>query len=362
MTTDTPATVRVAGLTRVFGEGGHAARALDGVDLNIAGGEFFTLLGPSGCGKTTLLRLIAGLETPSAGTIHIDGRDVTALGPDRRPVNTVFQHYALFPHLSVTDNIGFGLRMLGWSRSERASRVEEMLALVRLEDLAARRPDALSGGQQQRVALARALAPAPRVLLLDEPLSALDVKLRRGMQDELKRLQRETRVTCVFVTHDQDEALALSDRVAVLRDGRVLQVDTPIGLYESPVDRVVADFVGDANFLDVEVMETSGSRATVRVAGALVAMATVTDTANARPGDRATAMVRPERVQVGACADAALAATVEDARFEGSMTRLRLRLDDGAEVIARVAATQASCAGERVGLTLADGALRMLAK
>ncbi len=360
MTTDTPATVRVAGLTRVFGDGGHAVRALDNVDLQVKGGEFFTLLGPSGCGKSTLLRLLAGLERPTAGTVHIDGRDVTALGPDRRPVNTVFQQYALFPHLSVADNIGFGLRMLGWSRSDRAARVDEMLALIQLEGLAARRPDALSGGQQQRVALARALAPAPRVLLLDEPLSALDVKLRREMQDELKRLQRETHVTCVFVTHDQDEALALSDRVAVMREGRICQVDTPAGLYEAPADAAVASFVGDASFLEVELLDTADGQATVRLPGGSVVRAVLAAGGTARGGDRVTAMVRPERVQVGAPGDGALEATVEEARYEGGTTRLRLCLDDGTTLFARAGAAPAWQPGARVGVTLPDGALRVL--
>ncbi|HTR83996.1 MAG TPA: ATP-binding cassette domain-containing protein, partial [Reyranella sp.] len=201
--------------------------ALKEVSLRIDGNEFFTLLGPSGCGKTTLLRLIGGFEMPSTGAIRIDDLDVAALPPQKRPVNTVFQSYALFPHMTVAGNVAFGLEMCGWKKADIDARVKEALALVRLDGFATRKPTQLSGGQQQRVALARALAPKPKVLLLDEPLSALDLKLRKEMQTELKRLQRETGITFVLVTHDQEEALAMSDRIAVMRDGLVLQVGTP---------------------------------------------------------------------------------------------------------------------------------------
>ena len=219
-------------------------RALNDVSLEIYDNEFFTLLGPSGCGKTTLLRLIAGFEAPTTGAIRIAGSDVAALPPQRRPVNTVFQSYALFPHMSVAENVAFGLEMQNAPKALINERVKEALALVRLEALAARRPTQLSGGQQQRVAVARALAPKPSVLLLDEPLSALDLKLRKGMQSELKRLQRETGITFVLVTHDQEEALAMSDRIAVMRNGDVLQVGTPRDIYDNPQDRFVADFIG----------------------------------------------------------------------------------------------------------------------
>jgi spermidine/putrescine transport system ATP-binding protein len=224
--------------------------ALQRVSLAIGGNEFFTLLGPSGCGKTTLLRLIGGFESPTSGAIRIDGADVAALPPQRRPVNTVFQNYALFPHMSVSQNIAFGLETQDWPQADVARRVSESLDLVRLGGFAGRRPAQLSGGQQQRVALARALAPRPKVLLLDEPLSALDLKLRREMQGELKRLQKETGITFILVTHDQEEALAMSDRVAVMRDGHVLQVGRPKAIYDDPDCRFVADFIGEANLID----------------------------------------------------------------------------------------------------------------
>jgi spermidine/putrescine transport system ATP-binding protein len=216
-------------VVKAFGQGDTAVRALDDVSVEIREGEFFTLLGPSGCGKTTLLRLIAGFEMPTDGVILLDGQDITYLPPNKRPVNTVFQSYALFPHLTVAQNISFGLEMLGRPAAEVKSRTAEMLALVKLEAMANRKTSQLSGGQQQRVALARALAPQPKVLLLDEPLSALDLKLRQAMQIELKRLQVETGITFVFVTHDQEEALTMSDRIGVMSNGKLQQVGTAEG-------------------------------------------------------------------------------------------------------------------------------------
>ncbi len=228
-----------------------ATRALHGLSFDIGEREFFTLLGPSGCGKTTLLRLIAGFESLTSGRIALQGEDVSTLAPAERPVNTVFQHYALFPHLSVHDNVGFGLKMLGWDDARSKRRVDDMLAMVKLSDFADRRPAQLSGGQQQRVALARAMAPEPRVLLLDEPLSALDLKLRQAMRSELKQLQQASGITFVFVTHDQEEALAMSDRIAVMAEGRVQQIGTPREIYDEPVNAFVADFIGQSNVLDV---------------------------------------------------------------------------------------------------------------
>ncbi len=233
-------------VTRHFGK----VRAVDGIDLDIAEGEFFSMLGPSGSGKTTCLRLIAGFEQPDAGAIELFGERVEALPPYRRAVNTVFQDYALFPHMDVLDNVAYGLRMKGFSRAERHVAARDALAMVRLEGMEHRRPRALSGGQRQRVALARALANRPRVLLLDEPLGALDLKLREEMQVELKTLQRRLGLTFVFVTHDQTEALAMSDRVAVFANGRMVQVGTPDDIYERPRDAFVARFVGSANVLD----------------------------------------------------------------------------------------------------------------
>jgi spermidine/putrescine transport system ATP-binding protein len=242
--------IDVQGVSKSFATGDMGSvNALKDVSITIGDNEFFTLLGPSGCGKTTLLRLIGGFEAPTAGTIRVGDLDVAALPPQRRPVNTVFQSYALFPHMSVAENVAFGLEMQKRPKSEIAARVAEMLAMVRLDGFAGRRPSQLSGGQQQRVALARALAPKPRVLLLDEPLSALDLKLRKEMQNELKRLQQETGITFVLVTHDQEEALAMSDRIAVMRDGNVLQVGRPRDIYDNPNCRFVADFIGEANLL-----------------------------------------------------------------------------------------------------------------
>ena len=224
-------------------------RALDGVSVRIEQGQFFALLGPSGCGKTTLLRTIAGFVQPDSGTVLLEGAPLLHLPPERRPVNTVFQSYALFPHLTVAENVAFGLESLRLPRAEVAARVAEAVRLVRLEGMEGRRPGALSGGQQQRVALARALAPRPKALLLDEPLSALDLVLRREMQLELKRLQRELGTAFVFVTHDQTEALGLADRIAVMRAGRIEQLGSPEEVYERPVNAYVAGFVGEANLV-----------------------------------------------------------------------------------------------------------------
>ena len=256
------AAVTITGVTKRFGD----VVAVDNVDLEIVDGEFFAMLGPSGCGKTTTLRMIAGLEFPSEGSLHIFGEEVGTLPPNKRPVNTVFQSYALFPHMSVLDNVSFGLRMQKTDKREAAKRAQEMLDLVQLGEMAKRKPNQLSGGQQQRVALARALVNKPKVLLLDEPLGALDLKLRQEMQTELKSLQRELGVSFVFVTHDQEEAMAMSDRIAVMNEGKLLQVGSPSDIYERPVTRFVADFIGQTNLLDATVEDseniilTNGSR------------------------------------------------------------------------------------------------------
>jgi len=237
--------IRLSGVAKSFG----GAAAVDGVDLEIGEGEIFCLLGPSGCGKTTLLRLIGGFEAPDAGTIELDGKDVTQAPPWARPVNTVFQSYALFPHLDVARNVRFGLETLDMTDAERDARVAEMLALVKLGDFAKRRPSQLSGGQRQRVAIARALARHPRVLLLDEPLSALDRKLREETRLELVELQARLGIAFVFVTHDQDEAMAISDRVGVMEKGKIVQIATPTDLYERPASKFVAEFVGRVNLI-----------------------------------------------------------------------------------------------------------------
>ena len=314
--------VEARGATKIFGHGDAATRALDDVSLAVAAGEFFTLLGPSGCGKTTLLRLIAGFEAPTTGAILLDGEDVTADPPNRRAVNTVFQSYALFPHLTVARNIGFGLEMQGRGRDETAARVSEMLRLTRMQDFAGRRTAQLSGGQQQRVALARALAPEPKVLLLDEPLSALDLKLRKEMQRELKRLQHETGITFVFVTHDQEEALTMSDRIGVMSAGRILQVGTPREVYTRPSSRFVADFIGETNFL---TGRASGGRVTLDGGGEVVA-----DAAGDGP---VTLAVRPEHVQLG---NGGLPATVVSSMYFGTDIGVDLRLDGGQMLTARL--------------------------
>jgi spermidine/putrescine transport system ATP-binding protein len=242
--------IRFENVTKRFGK----VTAVDNVSLAIEEGEFFALLGPSGCGKTTLLRMVAGFETPTEGRILIDDEDVSLTPPNKRPVNMVFQSYAVFPHMSVADNVGYGLKVDGVGKAERASRVEEALSLVKLEGLGARNPDQLSGGQRQRVALARALIKRPRVLLLDEPLSALDAKLREAMRSELAQLQEKVGVTFLFVTHDQDEALAMASRCAVMHRGLLQQVATPSDLYEYPSSRFVADFIGQVNLFEGRLM------------------------------------------------------------------------------------------------------------
>ena len=274
-------------MTKRFGR----AAAVDAVSLDIRENEFFALLGPSGCGKTTLLRLLAGFETPDAGRILLDGVDIAPIPPNRRPLNLMFQSYALFPHMSVRANVAYGLEMERLARSEIAARVDAILATTHLGEFAERKPEQLSGGQRQRVALARALVKRPRVLLLDEPLAALDKKLRGAMQLELKRLQHEVGITFVVVTHDQEEALVMADRMAVLKDGRLLQCDTPHEIYERPADRFVADFIGVMNFIGGRI-----SRSGVEVAGEGLIAGRVPD--GVADGSPATAAIRPERIRL----------------------------------------------------------------
>ncbi|MDN5694787.1 MAG: polyamine ABC transporter ATP-binding protein, partial [Psychrobacter sp.] len=243
------ALLQLTGLQKIYDQ----TEVLKDINLDIEHGEFITLLGPSGCGKTTLLRLIAGFEQPNAGAIYLDGMQMAGLPADKRPVNTVFQQYALFPHMTVAQNVAYGLKLKKVPKDEIQTRVREMLAMVQLEHLANRRPQDLSGGQQQRVAIARAVINRPKLLLLDEPLSALDHKLRLQMQSELKRLQRELGITFVFVTHDQEEALSMSDRIAVMKDGRFQQIGTPIEIYETPANLFTAKFIGETNLFKAEV-------------------------------------------------------------------------------------------------------------
>jgi spermidine/putrescine transport system ATP-binding protein len=355
--------VEVRRVSKIFGEGETAIQALEDVSIAIRANEFFTLLGPSGCGKTTLLRLIAGFEHPTQGRILLQGKDISDQPPYRRPINTVFQSYALFPHLSVEDNIGFGLDMLGRPKTEIRATVEHMLEMVKMKAQRGRRPGELSGGQQQRVALARALAPRPRVLLLDEPLSALDLKLRKEMQIELKRLQHETGITFVFVTHDQEEALTMSDRIAVMNEGRILQIGSPRDIYDRPAVRFVASFIGETNLLMAEVLAIDGKRARLRL------LAGIEATANIPPGStlegEVTVAVRPEHVRLAnADAPGSMTGTLGDVVYFGTDTNFHVRLGDGETVVARV---QNMCdgalppdAGARVGVWVQPGAIQIL--
>ena len=292
-----------------------ATLAVDQVSLDIAEGEFFALLGPSGCGKTTLLRLLAGFETPGAGRILIDGEDVSRIPPNRRPVNMVFQSYAVFPHMSVAQNVDFGLKVDRVPGPQRRRRVEEALALVKLDGLGARRPDQLSGGQKQRVALARALVKRPRVLLLDEPLSALDAKLRESMRLELTQLQKTVGVTFLFVTHDQDEALTMASRCAVMNRGALEQVDTPSRLYEQPHSRFVADFIGQVNLFEGRLIRTPGQPAlfvTPDLHGGVPVEAP-----DAPPQAPLWLAVRPEEIDLAPRVAAEGAASSDSVRFAG---------------------------------------------
>jgi spermidine/putrescine transport system ATP-binding protein len=359
---EAPVAQSVVTLEHVARHFGTVAAVRD-AHFQIGRGEFFSLLGPSGCGKTTTLRLIAGFELPSAGRVLLEGHDVSAVPPYRRRVNTVFQHYALFPHLSVFDNVAFGPRSSGVSETEIRRRVGDMLAVVRLTDLSGRRPAQLSGGQQQRVALARALVNLPAALLLDEPLGALDLKLRQTMQLELKRIQREVGITFLYVTHDQEEALTMSDRIAVMADGRVEQIGTPEAIYHSPATIFVADFLGRANLLPARVRMVGGGRVSAVVAGGHLIQVPAPGWSPVA-GTEATVMVRPERVRVGPAADGpvALPATVVGAVFQGPVVRCELRTADGTALVAHLGPAQSSgfASGQRVFVDWEPDAPRLL--
>lgn len=332
---DTSSSVDIDGVSKVYGSGPGGFKALDNVSLSIRQNEFFTLLGPSGCGKTTLLRILAGFDYQSSGSILVGGAIVDSLPPYRRPINTVFQNYALFPHMSVAGNILFGMKMREIEEAERNHRLNQVIALVHLQGLENRQPRQLSGGQQQRVALARALVNSPKVLLLDEPLSALDLKLRKEMQVELKRLQHETGITFIFVTHDQEEALTMSDRIAVMRDGKVLQVGTPTDIYENPTTQFAAKFIGETNFIDVEATDSGDNQVLLRFpsGGTLV----VPTSAPRKAARSVTVALRPERCQLTSTGEGALIeGSVQEIVYFGTDTSYFVKLNNGVTVSARV--------------------------
>ncbi|UGA48725.1 ABC transporter ATP-binding protein [Bradyrhizobium quebecense] len=349
--------LRIDGVAKSFGN----FRAVDRLSLDIRAGEFFALLGPSGCGKTTLLRMLAGFETPDEGRILLGGNDIAQVLPHERPVNMMFQNYALFPHLSVRDNIAFGLRRAGMARRDIASRVAEMVSLVKLGGLEKRKPDQLSGGQRQRVALARSLARRPQVLLLDEPLAALDKKLRESTQGELMELQRRLGMTFIIVTHDQEEAMTMAGRIGVMDAGRLVQVATPRNLYEAPASRWIAEFVGDINLFNGQVAARENGRLTVSTAeaGALA----VSELWPPVTKEVVSVAIRPEKVKLSRRAPASdagasqtinrLEGVVTDVNYLGGVTSYRVKLETGAVVRSSMANTarldvDAYLAGQRV--------------
>jgi spermidine/putrescine transport system ATP-binding protein len=327
------AAIGLVGVSKRFG----GVNAVDHVSLEIAEGEFFSLLGPSGCGKTTTLRMVAGFELPDSGRIVMQGKDVTDVRANRRPVNMVFQQYALFPHMSVYDNVAFGLKVKRVPRAQHEGRIKEILRVVELEGMERRRPRQLSGGQQQRVALARALVNSPAALLLDEPLGALDVKLRKQMQLQLKAIQHDIGTTFVYVTHDQEEALAMSDRIAVMNGGRVEQTGSPREIYEHPRTAFVADFIGSLNALELTIDELVGGYAVARL-GEGERVVVPVDGAR-RVGEQVRVAVRPERVQLGSAPDGGsrLEGTIAEIVFLGMYTQLHVDTRAGRIVCHRLA-------------------------
>jgi putrescine transport system ATP-binding protein len=333
--------LRIEGVAKTFG----TFRAVDGVSLDIEAGEFFALLGPSGCGKTTLLRMLAGFEAPDEGRILLGGKDIAQALPHERPINMMFQNYALFPHLTVRDNIAFGLKRAGMTRADTATRVAEMVALVKLDGLEKRKPDQLSGGQRQRVALARALARRPQLLLLDEPLAALDKKLRENTQGELLELQRRLGMTFIIVTHDQEEAMTMASRIGVMRDGKLAQVAGPRELYEAPRSRWIAEFVGDVNLFDGEFKLRDGHRLVIATqdAGTLV----VAEPREPVGEGRLSVAIRPEKIKMsrrGPVSEIGLATSINsldgviaDICYLGGTTTYKVKLDAGGMVQAAVA-------------------------
>ena len=325
---------------------------LKGISLAIGKGEFITLLGSSGCGKTTTLRIIAGLETPDGGQVFLDGKDVTSLAPEARDVNTVFQNYALFPHMNVADNIGYGLKLKKTPKEEIRRKVKKMLELVQLPGYEKRKPSELSGGQKQRVAIARALVNNPKVLLLDEPLGALDLQLRRAMQIELKRLQKKLGITFVYITHDQEEAINMSDRIAVMNEGRFEQIGSPDEIYNHPRTSYVATFVGNANILKGRAAGTENGCVLVELPGGIMPVDAAGE--EIKEGEEVTLAVRSENIRLdGGCG---LEAEVAEKSFAGGLLRVVLKLSDGTEVTAsRYGIDAAVQPGEKVCLSFEPG-------
>ena len=322
--------VRIENVSKRFGE----TLAVDRATLGIGRGEFFSLLGPSGCGKTTLLRMIGGFAVPDSGTIILDGEDITAVPPNRRPTNMVFQSYAIFPHLNVRDNIAYGLRSERLAAPERDTRVAEALAMIRLEGYGTRRAHELSGGERQRVALARALVKRPKLLLLDEPLGALDKRLRETMQIELRQLQREVGISFIFVTHDQEEALSMSDRIAVMENGRVLQIADPKTLYEAPASRAVADFIGTMNFFEGRVTAVTGETATVEALALNRLDVTLRPGAGFRAGARVLVAIRPEKFTLSRePRTGSVSARLIMATYLGDRSQFQIRIDGQADPV-----------------------------
>ena len=321
--------VRLAGITKRFGD----FVAVDDLNLDIYEGEFFSLLGPSGCGKTTTLRMIAGFEEPTEGEISVAGEEVQGVPPYRRPVNTVFQSYAIFPHLNVFDNVAFGLRRAKVPKDEVAKRVADACEMVQLTGFEKRRPGMLSGGQQQRVALARALVNRPKVLLLDEPLGALDLKLRKELQLELRNLQHEVGITFVYVTHDQEEALTMSDRIAVMNEGKVQQLAGPTTLYETPANRFVAGFIGQTNIFSGTVEAADGERTTLRTREGMRVEALAREVTPPKEGEEAHAAVRPEKVRFGHSGDNVCAAEVRQVVYLGASTQYIVEMEGGGRLV-----------------------------
>jgi len=340
--------VEIRNVSKIFssrrGKNTEDVYAVREMNLSIPRGKFFTLLGPSGCGKTTTLRFIAGFETPTTGEVLIQNKAMSKVPPNLRPVNTVFQNYALFPHLNVARNVGFGLEVKRVRRSERERLVGEALDLVKLGDMGDRKPSQLSGGQQQRVALARALVNRPAVLLLDEPLGALDLKLRKAMQIELKHIQEQVGITFVYVTHDQEEALTMSDLIAVMKDGLIQQLGDPLSLYKAPANKFVADFIGESNFIQGKVNSLSEGGARITVAGEIMDLDA--GGVDLQPGQAITFTIRPEKINLSRPGKGGLEGTIHERVFIGTDTRYLVQLSSGEDIIMRVQNGCGSEAGE----------------